>query len=182
MEKKKASFADILRFTGKLFLYQFITSVMTFFTFMGVTPIFGLGDVWQPILISGVPSVVILSMSYLEAWKYGSRVKGARGDGRGLVNLGALRLDATVGALLFELPSIIFYILFALGEGWAIFGIWALRFNFDVFFRLFEKGGEWVYIIPFLFLITPLLATIGFNLGCRDISITERLKYGKKEK
>ena len=171
----------IFSYMGKLFLYQAISSLMTLFMCLGVIAFFGKGW-WQLLFVSGVPSIVIYSMAYLEAWKFGFKTLGATGSGNGKITLGKVRLDAVLGAVLFELPSIILYLLFTVfQQGAALMLFLISRYNFFGIYYVLEESAGWRYIIPFLFLLTPILALIGFNLGSRDISIVDRIKY-KKEK
>ena len=181
MQRKKiGGISSLCKYTGSLFLYQLVSSLITFFMCMGVIAFFGKGW-WQLMLTSAVPSITIYSMAYLEAWKYGFNQKGATGSGRGLMNAGPVRLDCFVGALVFELPSVILYLLFVLGQSWATLPFLFLRYNFYGIYYTFEESGGWIYVIPFLFLLSPLLAIAGQNFGSRDFSIIDFIKYGKKK-
>ncbi len=172
---------ELVKYTGGLFLYQAVSSLMTFFMCLGVIAFFGAGW-WQLIITSVVPSITIYSMAYLEAWKYGFRQKGATGSGKGLINAGPVRLDCFVGAVIFELPSVILYLLFVVFEkSWATLPFLFLRYNFYGIYYTFGETDGWKYIIPFLFVISPIFAIVGQNFGSRDFSIIDFIKYGKNK-
>lgn len=172
---------EFFKYTGSLFLYQAISSLMTLFMCLGVIAFFGAGW-WQLILTSAVPSITIYSMAYLEAWKYGFRQKGATGDGKALINAGPVRLDCFIAALIFELPSVVLYLFFVLGNSWATLPFLFTRYNFYGIYYTFAETEGWRYIIPFLFLVSPILAILGHNFGSRDFSVIDFIKYGKNKK
>lgn len=171
----------ILSFSGSMLVYHLLSSFMAFI----MSPVMEFkilnSEAVSLMLMVLVPSIILYSMAYLEAWKFGFKTRGADVKGHALLGKGRVKFDGLLGVFIYSVPGIVLWILALLFREQLPDKLFRLYF-FNYFGLYGIMKESYVYVVGVLMLVIMMISFIAFNFGFYDFSLKDKIVYQKEKK